>query len=263
MKSSSLSLSQTYQLQLQEIGNVLKASREADHIAIEAIAEKTLIRASLLRAIESGDLAQLPEPVYVRGLIRRYGNALGLDGDALAIQFFTPVQAQRRSGWTRSGSAQLRPLHLYLTYVLVMVAAISSLAYLLRRTAPEMSTMPALDPLAQREETQSDRQQSVTNSEDGTEAPAQAPSDSPIEVEMTLTAQSWLRIVADGETTFEGILQQGDSRSWTADQQLTIRAGNAGGVVVSYNNGQSQRLGEPGMVAEVTYAPTQAISVAF
>jgi pseudouridine synthase len=69
-------------------------------LSLEAVASKTLIRASLLQAIEHGDLDSLPEPVYIRGLIRRYGDALGLDGEALAIQFFTPPKIRHRS-WER------------------------------------------------------------------------------------------------------------------------------------------------------------------
>ncbi len=80
---------------------------------------------------------------------------------------------------------------------------------------------------------------------------------------MTLTAQSWLRITSDGRTEFEGILQPGDSRLWTADQALTIRAGNAGAVMVSYNDKQAEALGQPGMVREITYSPVEAISLAW
>jgi cytoskeletal protein RodZ len=86
---------------------------------------------------------------------------------------------------------------------------------------------------------------------------------SPIKVKMTLTSQSWLRITSDGKTEFEGILQSGDTRLLLADQALTIRAGNAGGVMVSYNNKEAEALGQPGMVREVTYSPGEAISLAW
>jgi hypothetical protein len=71
-----------------------------------------------------------------------------------------------------------------------------------------------------------------------------------------------LRITSDGNTEFEGILQPGETRSWTADEALTIRAGNAGGVLVSFNDGQAETLGQPGMVKEVTFAPNKVISLA-
>jgi hypothetical protein len=56
-------------------------------------------------------------------------------------------------------------------------------------------------------------------------------------------------------------LQPGETRLWTADQALTIRAGNAGGVLVSFNEGQAETLGQPGMVKEVTFAPNEIISL--
>lgn len=265
MNSKMVSLQQNYQSQLQEIGVVLQKARKDRDITIDSVAEQILIRASLLRAIEQGSLEQLPEPVYIRGLIRRYGDFLGLDGEALAIQFFTPIETTHRSFWKNLAAAQLRPLHLYLVYIILMIAAISGLSYLLQRSTPEVAILPPLDPQISQEPSSSpERSAGGDTSFNSTESNGSVESEGyPIQVDMTLTAQSWLRVVSDGETKFEGILQQGDSRSWTADDSLTIRAGNAGGVIVSYNSGQSQPLGDPGMVAEVTYAPTESVTMAF
>jgi len=248
--------------QLSDLGILLRSARTQQGLSLEAVASKTLIRASLLQAIEHGDLDSLPEPVYIRGLIRRYGDALGLDGEALAIQFFTPPKIRHRS-WKESPAAQLRPLHLYGAYFLVLLAAISGLSYLLKRTAPDVSALPPLDPLNR---VVSDRTSQAQESAREGAAPLHPPSaatepQAPIQVEMTLTSQSWLRITADGDKEFEGILQPGETRLWTADQALTIRAGNAGGVLVSFNEGQAETLGQPGMVKEVTFAPNEIISL--
>jgi len=252
-----------YREQLSELGVLLQRVRLEQGLSLEAVATKTLIRSSLLRAIEQGDLDSLPEPVYIRGLIRRYGDALHLDGETLSSQFFAPLTIRKRS-WKESPAAQLRPLHLYGAYFLVLVAAISGLSYLLKRTAPEATVLPPLNPLEQIETSRLGQIQAATR--EGA-APVDMPADAlaseaPIKVEMTLTSQSWLRITSDGNTEFEGILQPGDSRLWTADEALTIRAGNAGGVLVSVNDSQAETLGQPGMVKEVTFAPDNIISLA-
>lgn len=267
MKKKPTNPNAIYQEQLQEIGTILNQAREAQALSLEEMAEQTLIRSALLRAMEKGDLDSLPEPVYVRGLIRRYGDLLGLDGETLAIQFFAPVRVRRRmASWKTSPAAQLRPLHLYAAYILVLLASVSGLSYLLRQTSPQVSNLPPLDPLSQTENRQRSAPPAAnTNSDlEGRDRPLDTDGKNhPIRVEMNLTAQSWLRITADGQTQFEGILQQGDSRSWTADEKLIIRAGNAGGVMVSVNDGQAQTLGQPGMVAEVVYSPDQTIGLAF
>ncbi len=263
MTKEAIDLNTVYREQLSELGILLRSARTQQRLSLEAVASKTLIRASLLQAIEQGDLDSLPEPVYIRGLIRRYGDALGLDGETLSSQFFTPLKIRRRS-WQESPAAQLRPLHLYGAYFLVLMAAVSGLSYLLQRTAPEASALPPLDPLNQVMPERSDQLQASTREGAAAmELSADRSEDrAPIEVEMTLTSQSWLRITSDGDTEFEGILQPGETRLWTADKALTIRAGNAGGVLVSFNDGQAETLGQPGMVKEVTFAPDNMISLA-
>jgi cytoskeletal protein RodZ len=247
-----------YREQLLELGTLLKATREQQGQALDTMASTILIRPSLLVAIEQGDLDGLPEPVYIRGLIRRYGDALGLDGETLASQFFTPPRIQRQS-WKDSPAAQLRPLHLYGAYFLVLMMAVGGLSYVLRQTAPEATILPPLDPLNEVETA------STREADDALDLPVAsgdlADSDAPIKVTTTLTAQSWLRVTSDGSTEFEGILQPGDSRLWTADQALTIRAGNAGGVIISVNDSQAETLGQPGTVREVTYSPDRMVSV--
>jgi len=247
-----------YREQLTELGTLLQSARQQQRRTLESMASLTLIRPSLLAAIEQGDLDSLPEPVYIRGLIRRYGDALHLDGETLASQFFTPLRVQRHS-WKESPAAQLRPLHLYAAYFVVLITAVSGLSYLLKRTAPESTLLPPLEPLSSVETSQiASGRSSVAPVAEAEPAQPQ----SPIEVKMTLTAQSWLRVTSDGSTEFEGIMQPGDTRLWTADKALTIRAGNAGGVVVSFNNSEAAALGQPGMVKEVTYSPDKMLSLA-
>lgn len=244
-----------YQTQLVELGKLLQTARQDQGYSLEAMASKTLIRASLLTAIEQGNLDGLPEPVYVRGLLRRYGDALNLDGETLSSQFFAPPQPQVRS-WKDSPAAQLRPLHLYAAYFVVLMAAVSGLSYLLKQTAPETTMLPPLDPLNSVETPTAPATPAIPEA-----APEATAPNATIAVKTTLTAQSWMRVTTDGSTTFEGILQPGDSRLWTADQALTIRAGNAGAVVISYNNQQAEPLGQPGMVKEVTYSSDNVVSL--
>ncbi len=72
-------------------------------------------------------------------------------------------------------------------------------------------------------------------------------------MDVSVKDRCWLKVIVDEKVEFEGILLKGTNRSWTGKEKITIVAGNAGGVVVTYNNGQGKILGEPGKVEEVTY----------
>ena len=253
---------QNYTEQLLALGDMLRQARLSQGRSLQEMAHTTLIRQPLLEALETANIAELPEPVYVRGLLRRYGEALGLDGATLASQYFARPTVHKSGPRWRLGlpQPQLRPLHLYSAYILLIAVSVSGLSFLLQRTTPDAAAPPNLDPAAVKQ-LMPEQSAPQPQTEPTAEPEAPLPLDSPVVVRMELTEQSWVRIVADGQTEFEGILQQGDSRSLSAEQSITIRAGNAGGVVVSHNANTPEAMGQPGMVAERTFSPNEPISM--
>ncbi len=236
--------------QLAEIGQYLRQTRLDASLTLEQINTTTLIRRNLLIAIEDGNLKALPEPVYIRGLVKHYADALGLNGDELSAQFpIDPTVRPSRPSWRDLPAAQLRPLHLYIAYIFLIMAAISGLSHIMNQSVPQtgsprLSTQMPIAPLDDR----------PAEPEVPPPPPPAQPSYKPVRIEVTVTSPSWISVVADGETEFEDTLSEGSQRTWTADQRITLIAGNAGGVIVTYNDGRAEPLGEPGTVAEVTYS---------
>lgn len=245
---------------LAELGDQLRQAREQSNLTIEQVSKTTMIQARLLKAIEAGKLAQLPEPIYIRGFLKRYADALGLDGTKLSNTFPADIGIRGvQPSWKDTPAAQLRPIHLYAAYILVIIAAVSGLAYLLNPSSPwgdrpTASTSPS--PQASASPSSAPPSSGVSPSASAP-SPTASVSDKPVRVDISLTSQSWLRVEIDGKTDFEGILPEGTQRTWTAENQVTVRAGNAGAVMVSYNNGQPARLGDPGSVKEVTFSAEQ------
>ncbi len=245
---------------LEELGSRLRQFRTEQSIPLEEVAAQTRIQARLLNAIEEGRLDQLPEPVYIKGFIKRFAEALGLNGAEFAsafptgsgLQFVKPV-------WRRLPAAQLRPIHLYLLYVFLVIGSVSGLSYLVRRSALEgirpiadnpqpVQQFPSPNVPALRKPQQKLQPIKVA------EVAQRSQNGKPVQVNVTLKAQSWIRIVADGKTEFEGVLPEGTQRTWVADKTLIVRAGNAGGVLVEFNNESAKQMGAPGEVQELTFA---------
>ncbi len=83
----------------------------------------------------------------------------------------------------------------------------------------------------------------------------------PINVGIVMQGESWMRITVDGQTEFEGVLNEGKKLSWSGDRQISIRAGNASSVALSYNNQPIKVLGKEGEVAERLFGINQPVSL--
>lgn len=253
MSEATSPLEQQQAEKLAQIGDYLRQVREEQSLSVEQIATTTMVQSRLLRAIEDGNLKQLPEPVYIRGFLKRYASTLGLDGDAVAQAF--PIKTEQTfqtntKGWQQSSAAQLRPMHLYAAYLALIVAAIAGLSYVLTR-GPVRTATPIPSPV-----TPSPELLNPSPSPNATPVSSPTAPSKPIEVNVTLKEQSWMRVQVDGKTEFEGMLNADTQRTFTAERELRIRAGNAGGVVVAYNNQAAKPLGARGTVEEVTFTPT-------
>lgn len=252
MKENKLHFRQEQLEKLKELGSYLRQCRTQQSISLDEVATITRIQARLLNAIEEGKLEQLPEPIYIKGFIKRFADALGLNGAEFAGAFPTGAALQFiKPSWRNLPAAQLRPFHLYLLYILLVVFAVSGLSLLVRRSAVqvvEREDFPQPAANLPQQPSPPPKLASISN-------PAN-PRDpnKPVQVDITLESRSWIRVVADGKTQFEDILEEGTQRTWVANQQLTIRAGNAGGVLVEFNNEIAKRMGAPGEVEEVTFA---------
>jgi cytoskeletal protein RodZ len=279
--------------QLRQIAEYLAYQREQQDISLEKISTQTYIPLRLLKALDSLQLDQLPEPVYIRGFIRRYADALGLNrieiADAFPVEPAVPV-APEAEGSVGSGleaqsssyevapsinrgnqpASSRRPWLLAGIGAAVLVGAIALVAQNFSKqpavTPPETATSPAELPADTAAAPTQTSPSAPASPEAATSVPspkATSPSPttgspSPVQADVNLTGRSWMQVIADGKTAYEGTLGQGEQRTWQAKKQLVITAGNAGAVVLSCNRGEAKPLGKAGQVVDATCSVSSA-----
>ncbi len=138
------SLTQVQAEQLQEITQHLLRLRQEKSISIEEIAMATNIRLNLLEALDIGDFQALPEPIYIKGFIRRYGEVLGLDGQALANSFKINDFPEYSHNLIQN-SAKIPNINipLLVPYALLLLLASTGLVYVLNSNlTPESQAQP-------------------------------------------------------------------------------------------------------------------------
>ncbi|HAZ43461.1 MAG TPA: DUF4115 domain-containing protein [Cyanobacteria bacterium UBA11369] len=246
---------------LAEMGSYLRHLREEQALSLEDVAAKTKVQPRLLSAIEEGRLEPLPEPIYIKGFIQRYADALGLNGAEFASVFPTAVGFQNKRSWRSWSTPQLKPVHLYLFYVFLIVVAVTGLSRLIERSPAPVSNVaggrlsakspaPRTSPKANKP-----KPEGVEVASTAPTAPVAKPGE-PVRVDIEVKEESWVRVKVDGKTEFQGLLKKGEKRSWTAKQELVVRSGNAGGVMVAFNQEEAKPMGDLGQPKTLTFKPS-------
>ena len=70
-----------------EIGNSLREARLRQQLQFSVLEERTKVRPKYLRALEDEQFDLLPAPTYVKGFLKAYADALGLDGQLYVDEF--------------------------------------------------------------------------------------------------------------------------------------------------------------------------------
>jgi cytoskeletal protein RodZ len=236
---------------LQHIGAQLRQVREQQRVSIDNLSARTQIQPRLIQAIEEGHIEMLPESVYVKGMVKRYGNSLGLDGVELSKQVpnwgpeaatIEPVTKLQATGF--STTPQLKPLHVYLGYMLAIFGVGAGISHLLNN---------ALKPQAQRVTSSAIHSHPAAGI--AVAPPVTAPK-SPqllsVPVEISVKSPAWAQIGIDGTTKFTGNLIVGSKLSLVATKQVTINTNNAGGILFSRDRQPPKPLGTLGQKQSVT-----------
>lgn len=252
-----IDLEQQRQEKLAEIGLCLQEFREHKNLSIATISHSIHIPVSVIKAIETGNLEDLPEPIYTRELLRKYANFLGLKGDDFAEHFNLEEEKfkQKKSRFNLAflfSHLRFNPLYLFGVYVFLMLISVQNLGNFLKSSPLSNNQIPSLrtnnlDVSSSSNKPSPPKTISVVKNSSPTPKPTE------VIVNVTVKDECWVRVTVDGKNQFEGVLNKGDRQKWTGKQQITIRAGNAGGLLVNVNEKQEKTLGKLGQVEEKTF----------
>ncbi len=226
------------------LGQELRKKREEHGSSLKEISVRTKIGSRLLQALEDDRLDLLPEPFFLKGILRSYVQTIGADEQyflgRLAEQTNAPVLPKAEhsfeaAGWRRRPGLRLAAL------VLVLAAA-GAAGYLILRARPaphrvvqsRATDVPAGKP-----------QESLPAA-----VPAQSPDARlyPLKLEMSFTADTWMIVNADGAKVYEGVRTAGETAAYTAEKELLLQIGNAGGFAFKLNGKPGKPLGPSGSV---------------
>lgn len=268
---------------MENLGNWLRAAREARALSLQDVEAAICIRARYLEALEGGDYGAMPAgEAQARGFLRRYATFLGLSAEEAIQRYEQSRQTQQAVAPSAAQAAPPpaappRPVDLAhvhrrrlqvvvaLCAVLVLIIAGTWLASRLNLGAGRQAT-PGAETAASVSSALPEAWTASTLLPPATLPPQPTPTFAVLaEGGVTLSLQAgehvWVRVIADGFVTYEGMLAPGAAPLWMANEIVVVETGN-GAAVTAIVNGQSQgSLGERGQVTVRGWGPQGEIEV--
>jgi hypothetical protein len=139
-----------------DIGSSLREARVRQGLDFPELEQLTRIRPKYLRALEDERFDILPAPTYVRGFLRSYADALGLDGQPFVDEYNSrfavgeedvPVRARRVPPPRRDRADRESRIAVVALLAIAVVTALVIAAW--RFGGPDGETVPRLAPQGQ------------------------------------------------------------------------------------------------------------------
>jgi len=221
-----------------EIAERLRKARQQKGVSLEELQRKTKIHLNILKAIEADSLTNL-NPVYLKGFIKIYCNALGLNyHDYLPEEkkpsLFAPQEKFPQDTLAKEAGLKFLPLaqgrkikrlFFIVLGILFSFFVISKIGHYLRqrRMVSLVSENRKLTAKIQRQESSTMHKISSYPS-GGINLVVSATKD-----------KSLVYLKADGKLVFHRVLEKGRSISWKAKEKFELSLGNASAVELTVN----------------------------
>ncbi|WP_108990700.1 helix-turn-helix domain-containing protein [Streptomyces coelicoflavus] len=248
------------------VGRALKQARIAAGLTVDDITTATRVRIAIVHAIEADDFAPCGGDVYARGHIRTLAKAVGLDPADLLARF--DAEHGGRPAPTAAAplfeAERIRPERRGPNWTAAMVAAIVAVIGFVGFTfvkggddggneasvaeganaSPSESASAGAKP-----EKPADPKPEPSDS-----AIAAAPADK-VTVKVSATdGRSWISAKDhNGRLLFDGLLKQGDSKTFQDNEKVNLVLGDAGAIELYVNGKKIEDDFRPGAVERLTY----------
>ncbi|MEW6409375.1 MAG: RodZ domain-containing protein, partial [Nitrospirota bacterium] len=263
---------------LESLGTYLRKEREDRNKTLKDIANKTKINTRYLKAIEEDNYAYIGEEVFVKGFLRAYANALGIDGDDVIRRYKEsikgedipeeedkPIPAQNfkdirirfiEEVKPEEGSIPIPAPQKYLpkvplqqlyqqkkTIILIPLGIIIVIFILLFI----FNIVGIISP----EHKMMDQTTVVDTgaAKEVEKEPVTVPKD--LILIISAIEDTWIAATIDGVEKKDVLLRSGDRVIWNAKKDFVLIIGNAGGVKITFNGKEIGTLGKSGEVRKL------------
>ena len=226
------------------LGSTIRDAREAARISLESLSDSTSIRMGLLTEMENNNFAHCGGDTYARGHLRTIANRIGLNPKILLDLYNEEHSTENRAMQDLLVENNIMQVPREARTISWKVPALISVSILfvigaVQIVTSNQSSTPTSTP-------------SVSASQSASAAPSAIATPTAVAtskggpVSLTLVASrgnSYIHIIVDGKTAEKGSIFQGETKSFTGKNVVSIYLSNPAGLDLTLNGKQLPPLG--------------------
>ena len=259
-----------------EFGAHLRRERERRNIPLEDIAKSTKISKRHLLELEEERFKDLPGGIFNKGFVRAYARVLELDEEKLVAEYVAAEAEAKAEATPPIGMETTKLMSsmavakeaqesvrrsdpagriLSAAVALVVVLGVGGFAYkYYMEQKPARAAAPEMVPVQAKSVEIAPTKPVDLAPQATAPVPAARSALKPVFVELHATAESWVLVTADGKQS-EMTLAANQTKTFTADKELTMKLGNAEAIEIK-RNGKRLPAFDPGTKTHtVTFTP--------
>ncbi len=233
-------------------GERLKREREMREVSLKEVTTATRIGPRFLEALENEEWDKLPGGIFNRGFVRSIARFLGLDEENLLAEYDLargeqglPVPQPYENKIPRP------PIWVPILAVLALAAVVGGLIaggiYGWRRYAAHRAAKQSSSSALLPSQTQSGTASVIpTTSADPSSHSTTSSAAVPLDLAVSTSAATRVRILADGTLLLDAELPAGKTRHFSASQQFEVTAADSSAVLLELNGRAMPPVGSPG-----------------
>ena len=234
------------------LGSTIRDAREAARISLESLSDSTSIRMGLLTEMEDNNFKHCGGDTYARGHLRNIANRIGLNPQILLNLYDDQHSTEKRAMQDLLVENNIMQVPREKRTISWKVPAMISVTVLFVIASAQIitsnqSSSPAPAPTVSSSKSAAPAptpSQSAATTESAAPAPAVTSKSGP--VSLTLVASrgnSYIHIIVDGKTAEKGSMFQGETKSFTGKNVVSIYLSNPAGLDLTLNGKQLAPLG--------------------
>ena len=256
------------------VGTILKEARLAKGLSIADAEQATSVRARYLEAVENDEYEKTPGEVFLKGIIRNYGNYLGLDGLELVKLYKANHQGVAAENINSAGIREVEKVRLNIQLKekrdigsgtgrfempqLPMKQIAAGLAVVVLLGIGYVAVPKVIDYFKNMPQAEQKQEEVQVNASTAVKPPSVLDK---VQVAMEAKDSCWTEVTADGKEVFVGMLNAKDKRTFEAKDKIVVKYGNIGAMKLVVNGQPVDLKGEHG-VAVKTYLRANATAEA-